>query len=75
MTHYKLVCPNADDLVLLDDPANRGYVRGEIVELLAADAAASGDTYEIVDGSALSGFEIDDLYASALLALADGAMK
>jgi hypothetical protein len=61
-----LIAPADDSVVDLNAPANRGWDRSAIIELLG-DEIASG-TCEIVDGSALSDAERNDIYVSAMLA-------
>lgn len=75
MVHSKLICPEDDALVWREAPANRGWDRGVILGLLAADPPQSGGhdlvrwgQCEVVDGSSLSDDARRELYAAALLA-------
>ena len=61
-----LIAPGDDAVVDVYAPANRGWDRAKIMELLAEEIA-SGDC-EVVDGTALSDYERDDIYTSAMLA-------
>jgi hypothetical protein len=54
---YKLVCPRNDDLVSRGEPANEGWDRSEIIQLLAEEA----EDYEVVDGDGLSDDEVREL--------------
>jgi hypothetical protein len=61
----QLIYPGDDTLVLKDAEANRGWDRGQILELLEDQIASR--SCELVDGSQLSDGERNDLYLSAMV--------
>lgn len=60
MKHFKLICPETDDIVFDAAPENAGFRRAYIVRLIEQRAPDGG--FEIVNGSALSPAQREAIY-------------